>query len=235
MKISAVIPVYNSSKILYDSYKNIKKQLSKVTRDYEILFRNDGSRDESEEVLKKIAGKDKRVRIFSNPGNKGLGFTLRNLFKDAKGNLVIYFDADAYLCFNLDMLPKFLKIIQDGADVVIASRYEKPGRNIPFYRVYPSRIYYAINKILFNINIEDVGSGFVVFKKKALDKIKLASDGFDIHIEIFSKIKRAGFKIKEVPVTYKHWYGGSFDVLKHGPKTLFRTLKVWYNLTILRK
>lgn len=233
MKISAVIPVYNSSKILFNSYKNIKNELKKITKDYEILFRNDVSKDESWDALKKIAQKDRKVKIFSNSENRGLGFTLRKLFNDAKGDYVIYFDADAYLCFDLGLLKKFLKIMEDEADVVIASRYEKKDSSIPFYRVYPSKFYNLLNRILFNISIEDIGSGFVVFKKKVLRRVNLKSDGFDIHIEMFAKIKRAGFRIKEVPVTYKHWYGGAFDVLKHGPKTLLNTLRLWYKLFVL--
>jgi len=228
MKISAIIPVYNSGKILNETYKNIDAELKKITDEYEILFRDDGSKDNSREILDKLS-KKKNVKVFFNEENKGLGYTLRNLFKDSKGEYIIYFDADAYLCFDLGLLPHFIEKMSDN-DVLIASRYERKDRNIPFYRIYPSRIYNVINNILFDLNIEDIGSGFVIFKKRVLDNINLESNKFDIHIELFSKIKKAGYKIEEVSVNYDHWYGGSFDVFKHGPKTLLNTFKLWYKL-----
>jgi len=228
MKISAVIPVYNSGKILSGTYNNIDSELKKITDKYEILFRDDGSKDNSKECLDKLA-KKKNVKVFFNGENKGLGYTLRSLFKDAKGEYVIYFDADAYLCFDLTLLQNFVEKMKEN-DVLIASRYERKNRNIPFYRVYPSRVYNFINKILFGLDIEDIGSGFVIFKKKAIDSINLESDKFDIHVELFAKLKKAGYKIEEIPVNYNHWYGGSFDVFKHGPKTLLNTFKVWYKI-----
>jgi hypothetical protein len=111
------------------------------------------------------------------------------------------------------------------ADVAIASRYK--DSKVPLCRLIPSLTYRVINKLLFDIDIDDTGSGFVVFKKKALDSVKLFSDGFEIHIELYTKIKKAGFSIVEVPVRYSHWKGGSFKVLKHGPRTLANTVKIW--------
>ena len=224
LKLSAVIPVYNSGEIIFGTYESIKKEFERITDDYEILFRNDGSTDNSEEVLKKITEKDKKVQFFSN-SNHGLGYVLRKLFKDANGDYVFYFDADAYLSFDLAVLPKLLNKMND-ADVVIASRYKKV--KVPLSRRIPSLIYSKINRLLFGIDIVDVGSGFVLFKKEALDKVKLSSNGFNIHVELFTKIKKIGFKLIEVPVTYSHWEGGSFKILKHGPVTLIETFKLWW-------
>jgi len=222
--LSAVIPVYNSRKIIFGTYESIKKEFEKITDDYEILFRNDGSTDNSEEVLKKIVKNDKKVQFFSN-SNRGLGYVLRKLFKSASGDYIIYFDADAYLSFNLSILSDLLKNMNDF-DVIIASRYKK-GK-IPLSRLIPSLAYRVINKLLFRINIEDAGSGFVLFKKKVFDEIELISNGFDIHMELFTKIKKRRFKIIEIPVSYSHWEGGSFKILKHGPTTLIETLKLWW-------
>jgi len=225
MKLSIVVPVYNSSKIIEDSYEKFKEVAEKITKDYEILFRDDFSKDNSKNILSKIVKKDKKVKIFLNDKNYGLGYTLRNLFKDASGRYVVYFDMDAPLSFDLDNFPIFLDKCDDCYSV-IASRYvENPL--LPFSRWFVSEFYYVINKILFNINIRDIGSGFVIFKKEALDILDLNCDGFDIHIEIFAKLQKNGFNVKEVPVAYRHWTGGSFRIFKHGPKTLFNTFKLW--------
>ena len=223
IKLSAVIPVYNSGSILHETYRHVKQALSKVTGDYEILFRNDGSTDESQQVLERIAKSDKHVRIFRNE-NHGLGFVLRRMFKDARGDIIIYLDADAYMTFGLSQLPNLIEKAKE-ADAIIASRYMQ-GR-IPLHRFVPSRTYKIINMALFGMGIDDIGSGFVVFKKSALDRIKLYSDGFEIHIEIYTKLHKAGFRVIEVPTDYVHWDEGSFKMLKHGPRTLAMTLKYW--------
>ncbi len=231
MKLSIVIPVYSSSKILEEACKTYKGILEKLNLPHEILFRYDCSPDDSYEVMQKLAKKYKNVRIFKNEKNMGLGFTLRNLFKDAKGEYVIYADADAYICFkNIDkILSKFIEEI-NNYDVIIASRYENKNKRIPFLRIISSETYNIINRILFGIKIRDIGSGFVIFKKEALNNITLKSNGFDIHIEIFTKLTRKNYNIKEIPVSYKHWYKGSFNILKHGPKTLLNTFRTWRSL-----
>lgn len=228
MKLSLVVPVYGSEKILEKAHKEFTKAVKSVTNDYELLFRIDDSPDNSEQVLKKIISKDKKVKIFSHKPNKGLGYTLRKLFQDAKGDYIVYFDADAFLSFDLEMFPVLFKKTKTS-DAVIASRYVKSPQ-VPFYRHFASEIYSLINNTLFGIRIRDIGSGFVIFKKKAIRNINLTSDGFDIHIEIYSKLARKKYKIEEVPATYKHWRGGSFKVFKHGPKTLLNTILLGFRM-----
>lgn len=237
MKISVIVPVYNSGKILSGAYKGIKSELEKITGDYEIIFRNDASSDDSQQILKEISAGDKKVRILSNPANRGLGFTLRELFKDAAGDYIVYLDADAYLCFDLSRLDEFFKLIaaDGGPDVLIASRYKRKDNRIPFYRRYPSKVYNIMNRMLFGMDIEDIGSGFVLFRKNTVKGLTLECEGFDIHSELFAKIRRAGFKIREEAVVYRHWYGGSFNPFKHAPKTLAGTLKAWFKVAVLNR
>lgn len=226
MKLSVVIPVYGSAQILDECHKYFSEAVSALTPDYEILFRYDCSPDDSMKVLNGLAQKDPHVRVFANERNLGLGYTLRQLFKDARGEYVIYFDADAYKCFDITVLPNFMEMIKQY-DVIVASRYELSRENIPLSRIYASRIYCRLSKLLFSVTVKDPGSGFVLFRKRVLDSIKLNSYGFDIHIEIFAKIQKAGYKVKEVDVNYNHWFGGSFSVFKHGPKVLKDTFRVW--------
>lgn len=225
MLISFVIPIYNTSRFILHSYHKLKAEAEKITKDYEIIFRVDGCKDGSEEILKKLAEKDKKVRAFSHNPNRGLGYTLRRLFEDAKGEYIIYVDVD--LSFDISQLPTFLEEAKN-ADIVLASKYVGEERQVPLKRVLASRIYYLINKALFNISVKDVGAGFVLFKRSALKKLNLTSDGFGIHVEYFAKAKKANLKIKELPIKYNHNNeAGSFKLLKHGPRTLKETFKIW--------
>ncbi|MDI6655055.1 MAG: glycosyltransferase family 2 protein [Candidatus Hydrothermarchaeota archaeon] len=223
--ISIVIPVYNAEEIIFNAYKKVKKEIEKITNEYEILLRNDASTDQSLGVLQNIAEKDSKVRIFSNDVNRGIGYVLQRLFADAKGEILIYLDAD--LSFDIRMLPTFLDEIKK-VDVVVASKYKGAKKVIPLQRLLASRIYYLINKILFRINVTDVGSGFIMFRKNVLNSVELSSSGFEAHIEFFVKLKESGFKVKEIPVDYNHRNAGSFNMLKHGPPTVARTFKFWW-------
>ena len=99
-------------------------------------------------------------------------------------------------------------------------------------RNFSSRLYYLFCKLLFNIQVKDIGSGFAIFRKKVLDQIKLTTRCFGIHIDLFAQIQKAGFKMKEIPVRFIHNFDvGTFRVLKHGPKALLETLNVWWNIT----
>lgn len=222
--ISFVIPIYNAEKIIQDNYKNLKTQLDKINYDYEIIFEDDASSDRSKNILNEIAYSDRRVKVFSHYLNRGLGFTLRNLFESASGDIIVYLDID--LPFLIDSLPELLKETQNY-DVILASRYNNPKSRIPVTREISSWLYYRLCKILFNITVRDLGSGFVIFKKPALDNLNLTSCGFDIHIELFVKLQKQGALIKELPLRYTSNGYTTFSIVRHGPQILVNTLKFW--------
>lgn len=222
--ISVVFPIYNSGKIISDNFKTVKKQLESIGQDYEIIFEDDGSSDNSRRILEEIAGKYRKVKVFSHYPNRGLGFTLRQLFKYASGNIIIYSDID--LSFGIENLPVLLQELK-YADVVLASRYAGLKSKIPILREITSRLYYFFCKMLFNVSVRDLGSGLVIFKKNALDQVTLLSNGFDIHIEIFTQLKKHGFIVKELPLKYASQGNSTFSIWRHGRVILIQTLKFW--------
>ena len=222
--ISVVVPIYNAEKIILGNYQSLKRKLDELNHNYEIIFRDDGSRDRSKDILGKIGEQDPNVRVFSHLPNRGLGFTLRELFRDASGDIVVYLDID--LPFGIDSLPQLLKEIGD-TDVVLASRYANLQSEIPLAREISSRLYYFLCRFLFATCVQDIGSGFVIFRRKAIDALHLSAVGFDIHIELFTELKRQGFSIKEIPLKYAYNGYSTFNILKHGPAILINTLKFW--------
>lgn len=174
-----------------NSYRKLKNLLEETGKDYEIFFRNDASKDDSFSIIKEIEQKDNKVRIFSHTPNKGLGYTLRKLFNSAHGEIVVYLDID--LSFDMSIFLSFLGQMKD-TDVIIASRYAGLPKEVPMKRELSSRLYYLFCKLLFNIQVKDIGSGFAIFRKKVLDQIKLTTRCFGIHIDLFAQIQKAGFK-----------------------------------------
>lgn len=229
MQLSVVIPCYNEEKIIYQSYQRLMEVLGKdddCKYDYELIFANDGSTDKTLNELNRIKADNQRVRIVSYLPNHGAGYASRQLYDAAQGDVIIQMDADLAMDPQ-DTIPTFLKEIQN-ADVVIGSRYAGLKADYPLRRRIPSRIYHTLNKILFKIDIRDTQSGFFAFKKEPLKSVKCNSDGFEIHVELFHKLKKQGYNFKEVPIKFRHkTESGETSILVNGPKMLYNTLRIW--------
>ena len=197
--VSVVIPVYNAQGMIKDSIDQIIDRIDPLKADYEILLRDDGSTDKSKEVLERVALQYPEVRCFYNVSNEGLGSTLRRLWKDARGERVIYCDCD--LPFEADVIPALLEKLQTS-DIVVASRYCGALNRTPFVRKIFSRLYYFLCKALFNIPVMDIGSGSMAVRRQVLENLDLRAKGFEIHAELYIKASRKGFRIEEIPVKF---------------------------------
>ncbi|MBR9678265.1 MAG: glycosyltransferase family 2 protein [Nanoarchaeota archaeon] len=224
INVSILIPCRDEEKILASSYNKVKKIMDSLKTDYEIIIEQDGSTDKTLEIMEEIRKKDSRVRTFSFKEGKGLGWAWNFMFSKAKGQKIIMTDAD--MSVNPKIFPKLLKELEKN-DIVIASRYKGEDKKIPMNRFLASRIYYALNRLLFGLKVKDSQSGFQAFKKEVVKSIELKSKGFEVNLELLVKAKKKRFVIKEIPVYYEHRDESKFSVLKHGPKTLLNTLKLF--------
>ncbi len=224
MKYSFLFPVYNAESLLNNTYRQIKTFADTLDQDYEIIFWDDGSRDESVKKLAEISKLSKSVFFGRNDRNRGLGFTLRKLFDKAQGEIVIYCDCD--LPFGIEGIEKLIAKIP-LADIVVASRYQSIGPEVSWIRQRCSRMYYFLMKCLFAITVKDIGSGTVAFRSDVLKGLNLSRDGFDIHTEIFVKASDRKFQVMEVAAQSFSQKYSTFKILKHGPKVILSTLKFW--------
>ena len=232
MNLSVVIPIYNCRDVIEKNVNDLIGVLDSLNINYEILLRDDKSTDQPQKILDGLTKKSPRIKIFYNDRNYGLGYTLRSLASDARGDYIIYCDCD--LPFGAGALPGLLKCAEEGALVVLSRYRGAVARSIPWARRVSSRAYYLICKIFFNIDVVDAGSGTVLFPKGFFEKVELESDGFDIHIEIFAKAKRAGFKIIETPGVMVGKQIHTFEVFRHGPGVFLRTIILWWKLLLRR-
>lgn len=221
MDLSIVIPIYNAADIILPNVFKIIHSLRKSDLRFEILLRDDGSDDTSLIKLDEVARIYQEVRVFFNGENKGLGWTLRRLFKDAQGQTIIYSDCD--LPFGEEI---FQRLYQENQtwDVVLASRYGELPSVIPWPRRVASRIYYCFCYLLFRVPVKDLGSGAVAFRRNVLASLNLKSKGFDIHIELFVKVKALDFSIKEFAALSFSVGQSSFRIFRHGFGIVWGTL-----------
>ena len=122
-KYSIIIPAYNEGARLGHTLDRVLAYVSDQRWDSEVIVVNDGSRDCTAELVREYAQRNPRLRLLENPGNHGKGYSVRNGMLNAKGEILLFSDAD--LSSPIEEAPKLLAALQAGADVAIGSRDRK--------------------------------------------------------------------------------------------------------------
>lgn len=218
--ISIILPVYNEG-------KNIKRQLgeifSTVKNPYEVLIIYDFDGDDTVSVVKKLIKKQKMVFLIKNIFGKGLINAVKTGFQKTKGSFVVVMPAD--LADDPNTINKMYEKIQQGFDIVCATRYGRGGSKIggPLLKTILSRIAGLATPLLLGIPTTDIANGFKMYRKEVIDKIKINSTGgWEFSTELLIKAHHQGFKISEVPTVWKDRTLGKskFKLLKWLPKYL---------------
>jgi len=117
---SIVIPAYNESARLDASLERMVAYVRSQGWDAEVIVVNDGSRDNTAEIIRESAAKDPIVKLLDNPGNRGKGYSVRNGMLQAQGQILLFSDAD--LSAPIEEAPTLLQALEAGADIAIGSR-----------------------------------------------------------------------------------------------------------------
>ena len=204
-KLSVVVSVYNEEKALREFYKETNKILEQIKNsgwEHELIFVNDGSKDNTKAEILRAVRKDKRVRLVTSDKNRGKGNAIISGVSQAEGKYIAFVDADLEL--NPAQLEGYLKkMLDDNADVVIGCKFHKGSKlKYPFKRKVISMCYYIMLIILFHLNVKDTQTGLKVFKAEAIKPVGhlIRTSGFAYDIELLVAVHRRGFKIAEMPV-----------------------------------
>lgn len=224
--LSIAIPCYNEENILDANYHRLKETCEAQGLPYEIIFGNDGSEDRTLEIIEGIAAADSKVRQTSHFPNRGAGFTYREMWQAARGEIIIHMDADLAMPAEV-ALPTLLAALTDGADVAVGSRYVGIKAEYPLKRVIFSRGYTMITRLLFNLDVVDTQTGFIGFYKWVLPALDPRSDGFEILVEFIAQANEAGFRVTEVGIPWIHdTTSGETEVWSESIKMLAGTMRV---------
>jgi glycosyltransferase involved in cell wall biosynthesis len=225
--VTVVIPCYNEEKIIERSYRRVHEVLARECEDYEIIIANDGSVDRSAQILQSI--KDPRLVVISYQPNRGMGYACRQMYGRASKEVVIQMDADLAMD-PADTIPFFVSELSH-VDCVAGSRYLGVKADYPLRRRVASRGYFLINRALFGLPLKDTQAGFFGIRRSVLQSLDQSADGFEIHVEMFAKLARGGYSIKEVPVRFIHQTeSGEVSVLRAAPRMLLGSLRIWRGL-----
>jgi glycosyltransferase involved in cell wall biosynthesis len=201
MDLSIIIPMFNEAENVESTLNRVEEALVSFNGTYEIIAVNDGSSDNTFEVLNKLAENNERVRVFSYPKNIGRGMALRKGFKESSGEIIVSIDAD--LSYSPHYILDFVETLRKEPDIdfVLASPYMPGGsvKNVPFSRLWISKFGNKILRLAMPNRIYTSTGIFRAYRRKVLDSLELEADGKEIHLEILSKALSLGYRVKEIP------------------------------------
>ena len=223
--LSIVVPAYNEE-------SSIESLISRVLDancfdlDVEIIVVDDCSNDSTSKIVSDLVSQNPSISLCKHRQNLGKGAALRTGFDKAKGDIVLIQDAD--LEYDPKEYPKLLKpIIENRADVVYGSRFrsDQETRVLYFWHRVANGLLTLMSNMFTNLNLTDMETGYKVFRKDILDKIKLKENRFGIEPEITAKIAcLPNVRIYEVGISY---FGRTYEEGKKiGIKDAFRALFV---------
>lgn len=202
MRLSLIIPAYNEAQRIRASLESAEAYFDRQGYDYEIIVVDDGSTDGTQQVVR---DSHPEVHLESYGENRGKGYAVRHGMAVAGGDYRLFSDADGST--PIDELESFWPHLDDGADVVIASR-ALPDSDVelhqPWYRENMGRVFNLMLRAMRLTRFHDTQCGFKVFTRRAADIVfpRQTIDGFGFDPEILYIAEHYGLRIDEVPV---HW------------------------------
>ncbi len=232
---SIVIPAYNEGRRLAPTLEEVLSYVSQQRWMAEVIVVNDGSRDSTAQVAQEYARHSSALRVLENPGNRGKGYSVRSGMLNARGDILLFSDAD--LSSPISEAPKLFDAIQAGADVAIGSRWARPElqteRQSAIRQVF-GRVYNLLLRLILGLNYRDTQCGFKAFTRDAARAIFGAQQierwGFDA--ELLFLARDFGFQVTEVPVQWAHAGESKIHPVRDGVR-MFRDMVVvrWNALT----
>lgn len=204
--LAVVVPVYNEEVDLLKNIPILSSFLEKEMEsyDWEIIIADNASNDKTPEVSRELVSENSKVK-YVRLEKKGRGRALKTVWLKSNKDLLSYMDID--LSSDISFFPKLIEKLTLGKDIAIGSRLANGAKviNRPFIREVMSRGYSLLFRTFFGTKFKDAQCGFKAITKKAAEKIlPLVNDtGWFFDTEMLVVAQKAGFKIEEVPITWR--------------------------------
>lgn len=221
IQFSIVVPFFNEQENIPPLYMKLTEVMDGIGEPYELIFVDDGSKDNTFKVLSDIYEHDRRVNIVRLRRNFGQTAALKAGFDFARGEVIISMDGD--LQHDPEEIPRFVEKMEEGYDLVSGWRYQRTDNWLT--RQLPSRIANWLMAKLSGIELHDFGTTFKAYRREIIQEIQLYGE---LHRFIPALASSSGAKIAEVPIenlqrkTGKSNYG------------IGRTVRVFLDLLIVK-
>ena len=229
---SFIIPAYNESERLAVSLPKILDYVRQQQLPSEIIVVNDGSSDDTADVVRRFMAVHPDVRLVENPGNRGKGYSVRNGMLHAQGDVMLFTDAD--LSSPIYEADKLFAAIEQGADVAIGSRWlqaDLQTERQPWHRQLYGRLFNFALRMVLGLKYRDTQCGFKAFTRKAAHTIftrqRVERWGFDP--ELLFLANKFKLRTVEVPVEWAHDHRSKISPVRDGLKMGVEMLAVRWN------
>jgi dolichyl-phosphate beta-glucosyltransferase len=204
-ELSVVIPAFNEAERITRTLRGTVEYLKSRGESYEVLVVDDGSYDDTAEVVEEMSRGLPGVRLLRNPRNMGKGATVRNGVLAARGRMVAFLDADNST--RTSDMDRLVEAVRRGAGVAIGSRahrYSVIPVKQPWRRRTAGKAFNFLCRLLLGITVSDSQCGFKLFTREAAGEVfsRAREGGFCFDVELLFLASRKGYRIAEVPVTW---------------------------------
>lgn len=202
MDISLVVPAFNEEESINEFYTRSIIVLNSLNKNYEIIFIDDGSTDQTLDKIKSLSVKDPNIHYISLLRNSGKAVSLQKGFEMAQGEVILTMDAD--IQDEPEEIPKFIKKLDEGYDMVSGW---KQKRNDPLEKIIPSKIFNFFLRFFSGLQLNDFNCGFKAYKNHVAKNLSIYGE---LHRFIPIILYFQGYKISEIPITHnERKYGKS--------------------------
>lgn len=237
-KVSVVIPAYNEEKNLRKGVLNdVKNFFKQKAFDYEVIMVDDGSTDQTREIIKKYIKDNKHFKLIEN-SHGGKAIAVMTGMMVGKGEIILFTDMDQ--ATPIDQIERFIPKFIDGFDIVIGSRHGRKGA--PLIRKLSAWGFSVLREVILGLPFKDTQCGFKAFNKNVIQKIlpKIKSEwgvvhfnggavnaGFDV--ELLYLAKKYNFKIAEVDVEWKYVDTERVQIIKDALAAIYDMFRIRLN------
>ncbi len=230
--ISIFFPAFNDVGTIAGLVAEALAVLPTLTDDYEVLVVNDGSTDETPQVLNELARASPRVKVIHHASNQGYGAALRTGFKHSRKDLIFYTDGDGQ--YNVREITHLHPLLTKAVDVVNGYKIRRAdGRR----RRLLGALYNQSARLLFSLPIRDVDCDFRLLRRRVLQRIELCSSSGVICVELVRKLHAAGCVFAETGVHhYPRVHGQSqFFTPRRVARTALDFFFLWSKIVLLKR
>lgn len=214
--ISIILPAYNEAKILERNAVFLRGFMKKYYQEFEIIIGNDGSRDSTFEVARRLSSEYPEIKAIGYKMNRGRGNILKYASRFVKGNKVMFIDVDLPTALDIEKLKIMLDSLEKY-DISVASRY-LPASNIrrkPI-RAFLSAGYKVLVRIAFPyLRMSDSQCGCKAFRRNVFAELnkRIKNKRWSWDLEMFINAHKLGYNVKEIPITWKEEGKSSINIM----------------------
>ena len=235
--LSIVIPAYNEETRVARSLEKIYLYLEQQTYTYELIIVDDGSTDQTAQVVHDILKRSEHGKLLQNGVNRGKGYSVRQGVLHSRGEYVLISDAD--LSTPIREIEQLFRYLEQGYDIAIGSRGLKESDiqvHQSWYRERMGKIFNLLIRLILLPDFYDTQCGFKCFRGDIARKLfsQQTIDHFSFDVEVLFLATYYNYKIKEVPIQWFHepsvWLNTTAEAIKGSSKMLWDLLRIRYNV-----